>query len=282
MQTIKEIDKTKKEIQKAKLKGQSIGFVPTMGCLHEGHVSLIKKARKDCDYVVVSIFVNPTQFSPGEDFESYPRDLNRDSKACREQGVDLLFVPDEHEMYSEHFQTYIEVENLTKPLCGINRPGHFRGVTTVVTKLFNIVRPDIAYFGQKDAQQTRIIERMVEDLNMDVKVKMLPVIREGDGLAASSRNTYLAPEERKQAPFLYGSLQLAEKMVESGERSSSAVKEMIKKEIRQNTSSRIDYVEIVDWQDLKQTDKIKGKVLIAVAVWFGKARLIDNTIIEVG
>ena len=281
MKTIRQIDKVKRQTEKAKLEGRSIGFVPTMGFLHEGHLCLIREARKNCDYTAVSIFVNPTQFAPSEDFRSYPRDMNRDARLCRKEKVDLLFVPDEHQMYPEDFQTHVEVEELTQGLCGAKRPGHFRAVTTVVTKLFNIVCPDVAYFGQKDAQQARVIEKMVEDLNMNIKVKILPIAREKDGLALSSRNIYLTREQRKQAPFLYKSLLTAEKLIDSGNKDVSEIKKEIKKEIRQNTSAKIDYVEIVNWNDLKEADRIKGKILIAAAAWFGKARLIDNIIIEV-
>lgn len=267
-------------VKKLKSEGKTIGFVPTMGYLHEGHLSLARQAREDTDIVVMSIYVNPLQFGPKEDFQRYPRDLKRDVKLAKSVGVDIIFTPSDEEMYPPDYVTYVEVEKLTERLCGQFRPGHFKGVTTVVTKLFNIVKPDIAYFGQKDAQQARVIEKMVEDLNMDIKIKIMPIVREKDGLAMSSRNVYLSSEERKKAVSLYLALRKAEGLISQGEREPEKIIEEMKKILVKSGVSRIDYIEIVDSQNLKPLKKIKGKFLIALAVWIGKTRLIDNTIIE--
>ncbi|WIF94141.1 pantoate--beta-alanine ligase [Caminicella sporogenes] len=277
--TIKEI---REEVKAARRSGKSIGFVPTMGFLHEGHLSLIKKAREENDFVVVSIFVNPTQFGPEEDLESYPRDLERDSRLSEEAGADVIFNPTAEEMYPEGYSTYVEIEGkLTKKLCGISRPGHFKGVTTVVSKLFNIVTPDRAYFGQKDAQQVAVIEQMVRDLNFDVKIVPCPIVREKDGLAMSSRNTYLSKEERKAALILSKTLFKAEEMIKNGERNSTKIRDFIINNIKSEPLANIDYVEIVDAKSLKYLNEIKGDVLIALAVKFGRARLLDNIRLEV-
>ncbi len=264
-----------------KRRGQKIGFVPTMGYLHEGHLSLIRIAKKMSDVCVVSIFVNPLQFGPNEDFNEYPRDLMRDKELLEKEGVDILFLPDEREMYPIDFCTFVEVEGLSDVLCGKYRPGHFRGVTTVVAKLFNIVKPDIAVFGEKDAQQAIIIKRMVRDLNFDVKIVTAPTVREEDGLAMSSRNTYLTPEQRKEAPVLYKSLLLARKLIEQGERDPEKIKKEMEKMIKENANCEIQYIEIVRKEDLKPLDRIEGEVLIALAAKFGRARLIDNITVKV-
>lgn len=260
--------------------GQSVGFVPTMGYLHEGHMSLIDAAREN-DKVVVSIFVNPMQFGPNEDLESYPRDLNRDANMCKEHGVDLIFHPTPEEMYGDNFYSFVDMDVLTQELCGLTRPVHFRGVCTVVTKLFNIVAPDRAYFGQKDAQQLAIIRRMVKDLNMPIEIIGCPIIREEDGLAKSSRNTYLSTEERKAALVLSRSIFLAREMIEKGERSAKLILEAMTKEIEKEPLAKIDYVKAVDLATIQQTDYIKGEVLIAIAVYIGKTRLIDNVAVNI-
>jgi pantoate--beta-alanine ligase len=267
-----------KEIRNKK-EGKTIGFVPTMGYLHKGHLSLVEQARKDNDIVVVSIFVNPTQFGPNEDFDRYPRDLNRDMELLRPFNVDYVFNPDVEEMYPKNYSTYVEEIKLTKVLCGKSRPGHFKGVTTIVNKLFNIVRPTKAYFGQKDAQQFRVLRKMVDDLNMDVEMVEMPIIREEDGLAMSSRNIYLNEEERKQALALSKSLKKAKELFENGERDTKKIKVEMKKIFDENPLVKIDYIEIVDEYTLENVEKIENKVLVAVAAFVGKARLIDNIIL---
>jgi len=259
-----------------KSKGRSIGFVPTMGALHEGHLSLIRSAGKENNFLVVSIFVNPTQFGKNEDFKRYPRVLEKDALLCKRAGVDVIFYPTAKDMYPSEYKTYVEVEDLSQALCGKFRPGHFRGVATVVTKLLNIVSPDWAYFGQKDAQQAVIIRKIVTDLNMSVKVEIMPTLREKDGLALSSRNLYLNQEERKDALGLSQSLKLAKDLIRQGKTDSSAIINSMRKLIRAKKSARIDYIAIVDAQNLKPLKKVSGKSLIALAVWIGKTRLIDN------
>ncbi|MFN4223715.1 MAG: pantoate--beta-alanine ligase [Fervidobacterium nodosum] len=276
VQTINEMKRLSKE---AIDKGKTIGFVPTMGYLHEGHLSLVKKAREDNDIVVVSIFVNPTQFGPNEDFNRYPRDLERDLRLLEPLNVDYVFYPSVEEMYPKNYSVYVDEVELSKYLCGAKRPGHFRGVCTVVTKLFNIVKPTRAYFGQKDAQQFRILRRMVQNLNMDVEMIEMPIVRESDGLAMSSRNVYLNEEERKEATRLHKSLLKAKELIENGEREVSKIKNSML-EILNHPLLKIDYVEIVDEETLKPIEKIEGKVIIALAVFVGKARLIDNMIIN--
>ncbi len=258
-----------------------LGFVPTMGALHQGHLELVRVAQQRCDGVVVSIFVNPIQFAPKEDYRCYPRDFARDRKLLREIGVDVIFYPDVREMYPENYSTYVEVECLTQHLCGKSRPGHFRGVTTVVAKLFNIVKPHIAVFGQKDAQQAFVIKRMVRDLNFDIEIVVVPTVREPDGLAMSSRNSYLTPDERRQAVVLYQALRHAEQLIKDGERDARKVKRAMRRIIQTSSSGRIDYVEIVDTDYLKPIQLIKNDILIALAVYFGRARLIDNLIVRV-
>ncbi|MDK2886493.1 MAG: pantoate--beta-alanine ligase [Thermosipho sp. (in: thermotogales)] len=278
MKIVKSIDEMKKISTKLLENKKTIGFVPTMGYLHEGHLSLVKKARVDNDIVIVSIFVNPTQFGPNEDYNSYPRDFDRDFKLLKDLNVDYVFAPEVSEMYPSDYSTFVEETDLSRFLCGKSRPGHFRGVCTVVTKLFNIVKPTRAYFGQKDAQQFRVLRRMVRDLNMDVEMIEMPIIREEDGLAMSSRNTYLSPEERKEATRLYKSLLKAKEMIESGIKDVEKIKEEMKK-ILDHSLLKIDYIEIVDEETLKPVSKIDKKVIVALAVFVGKARLIDNIII---
>jgi len=275
--TVAEMKKIVNDILKS---GKSIGFVPTMGYLHKGHLSLVEAARKENDVVVVSIFVNPTQFGPNEDYSRYPRDIERDLRLLEPIGVDYVFNPSVEEMYPAMYSTYVEEVELSKYLCGASRPGHFRGVCTVVTKLFNIVKPTKAYFGQKDAQQFRVLKRMVMDLNMDVEMIEMPIVREEDGLAMSSRNVYLNPEERKEATRLYKSLLKAKELIESGERDVQKIKsEMLK--ILDHPLLKVDYVEVVDEETLRPVEKIERKVIVALAVFVGKARLIDNMIFEV-
>ena len=249
-----------------------------MGYLHEGHKSLIDAARKENDRVVVSIFVNPMQFGPTEDLESYPRDLKKDAALCEAAGVDIIFHPEPEEMYADGFCSYVDMNGLTTELCGKSRPIHFRGVQTVVLKLFHIVTPDRAYFGQKDAQQLAVIRRMVKDLNVDTTIIGCPIIREADGLAKSSRNTYLSPEERKAALVLSRSLKLGKKLIEDGEKDAKKVIAAIRGEIEKEPLAKIDYVEIVDWNTLEPVDSTEGEILTAMAVYIGKTRLIDNFI----
>ncbi len=278
MTVVKSIDQMKK-ISSELRKEKTIGFVPTMGYLHEGHVSLVRRSKKENDITIVSIFVNPTQFGPNEDYNSYPRDLKRDLSMLEKEGVDFVFIPEVEEMYPKNYSTYVNEESLSRYLCGRSRPGHFRGVCTVVTKLFNIVKPHRAYFGQKDAQQFRIIRRMVRDLNMDVEVIECPIVRESDGLAMSSRNVYLSTEERNQALALNKSLKMVENLYKSGERSAEKMKEEMVQYLSSFDKIKIDYVEIVDEETLEPVEKIEGKVIVAIAAWVGKARLIDNTIL---
>ena len=281
MKIIDTIPRMSTLVKMLKKEGKSIGFVPTMGYLHEGHLSLFKTAKKHTDLVVVSIFVNPIQFGPKEDIDKYPRDFKRDEELSRSAGVDVIFYPSEKDMYPENYKTFVFVEGLTETLCGISRPGHFKGVTTVVAKLFNIVRPDMAYFGQKDAQQAVIIKKMVKDLNMDIDVKVLGIVREKDGLAMSSRNVYLSPDERKDAAILYKSLTKAESLIKAGERETKKITKMMEETIQKTPTAKIDYISIVDTGNLKDVNVISGEILIALAVFIGKTRLIDNIIVKV-
>ena len=262
--------------QKLQRKGKTMGFVPTMGALHQGHVSLIRRARKENNIVVVSIFVNPAQFGPPEDLKNYPRNLKRDAQMCRKEGVDFIFYPHAEDMYPGNYKTYVTVDDLSDGLCAKFRPGHFKGVTTVVTKLFNLLQPEIAYFGQKDAQQAIIIKRMTEDLNMSVKIKIMPIVRQKDGLALSSRNVYLAPKERKEALVLSQALNLADKLIKQRNRNPKDIICRMRQLINKKKSAKIQYICIVDLENLKPVERIKGKVLIALAVWIGRTRLIDN------
>lgn len=279
MKIVSTIEEVRAQVKEWKKEGLSIGFVPTMGYLHEGHMSLIDAAGEN-DKVVVSIFVNPMQFGPTEDLASYPRDLEHDAKLCEEHGVDLIFHPTPEEMYGDQFYSYVDMDVLTKELCGLSRPVHFRGVCTVVTKLFNIVTPDRAYFGQKDAQQLAVIKRMVKDLNMPLTITGCPIIREEDGLAKSSRNTYLSPEERKAALVLSRSIFLGKEMVENGERDCKRILAAMTAEIEKEPLAKIDYVKIVDLDTMQQVEKIDRGILAAIAVYIGKTRLIDNFMYE--
>ena len=279
MKIVSTIEEVRAQVKEWKKEGQSIGFVPTMGYLHEGHMSLIDAAGEN-DKVVVSIFVNPMQFGPTEDLASYPRDLEHDAKLCEEHGVDLIFHPTPEEMYGDQFYSYVDMDVLTKELCGLSRPVHFRGVCTVVTKLFNIVTPDRAYFGQKDAQQLAVIKRMVKDLNMPLTITGCPIIREADGLAKSSRNTYLSIEERKAALVLSRSIFLGKEMVEKGERDCKRILAAMTAEIEKEPLAKIDYVKIVDLDTMQQVEKIDRGILAAIAVYIGKTRMIDNFMYE--
>lgn len=279
MKIVSTIEEVRAQVKEWKKEGLSIGFVPTMGYLHEGHMSLIDAAGEN-DKVVVSIFVNPMQFGPTEDLASYPRDLEHDAKLCEEHGVDLIFHPTPEEMYGDQFYSYVDMDVLTKELCGLSRPVHFRGVCTVVTKLFNIVTPDRVYFGQKDAQQLAVIKRMVKDLNMPLTITGCPIIREEDGLAKSSRNTYLSPEERKAALVLSRSIFLGKEMVENGERDCKKILAAMTAEIEKEPLAKIDYVKIVDLDTMQQVEKIDRGILAAIAVYIGKTRLIDNFMYE--
>jgi pantoate--beta-alanine ligase len=252
------------------------GFVPTMGYLHEGHLSLVRRARAENDRVAVSIFVNPTQFGPHEDYARYPRDLERDLRLLEPLGVDLVFVPSVEEMYPPGFQTWVIVEEVSRPLEGASRPGHFRGVATVVAKLFNILQPDRAYFGQKDAQQTVVIRRMVQDLNIPVEIAICPTVREPDGLAMSSRNTYLNPEERRAATVLFRALQAAKARYEAGERDAERLREAMREVIRAEPLARIDYVSVAHPETLQELERVEGPALLSLAVYIGTTRLIDN------
>ena len=280
MQIIDNIPKMSTLARIIKKDGKTIGLVPTMGYLHEGHLSLVRTAKKHMDVVIMSIFVNPIQFAPGEDLERYPRDLRRDEALARDAGVDILFYPSEGQMYPAGNSTYVNVEGLTESLCGASRPGHFRGVTTVVAKLFGIVKPDMAYFGQKDAQQAIVIKKMVEDLNMDIDLKILPTVREKDGLAMSSRNVNLSEEERGDAPILYEALRRAESLIGGGETDPKRIVRAMKDMIGEKKCAKIDYISIVDTKKLKPVGAISGEVLLALAVFIGKTRLIDNIIVN--
>ncbi len=280
MKILKTVSEIRKITAEWKKEGVSVGFVPTMGYLHEGHQSLIRKAREENDRVIVSIFVNPMQFGENEDFDSYPRDIERDSKICEEAGVDIIFNPEISEMYDEFFSSFVNMNTLPESLCGKSRPVHFKGVCTVVCKLFNIVSPDRAYFGQKDAQQLAIIKRMVCDLNFNIQIIGCPIVREADGLAKSSRNTYLSGEERKAAVVLSRSLKVGKELIEKGEKNALKIISAIENEINKEKLAKIDYVEIVDMNKLQSVDKIEKTVLAAVAVYIGKTRLIDNFLYE--
>jgi len=280
MKIIKTIPEMKAAISGHKSAGRTIGLVPTMGFLHEGHLSLVRAARKKADVTVVSIFVNPAQFGPKEDLKTYPRDLNRDSVMLEKEGVDYVFHPEAGEMYPQGYKTYVEVPDLQVKLCGRSRPGHFRGVCTVVLKLIQIVEPDFAFFGQKDALQAIILRKMAQDLNLDVQVEIMPIVREADGLAMSSRNTYLSPEERAAALVLSRSLEAAKSEIEHGERREEVILDGMKAMIGQEPLARIDYVEAVDMEDLDPVKKIVKGTLIALAVFIGPTRLIDNMIVR--
>lgn len=274
------VEEVRKNVAEWKKQGLSIGLVPTMGYLHEGHASLIERAAKENDRVIVSVFVNPIQFGPSEDLESYPRDFDADCVLCEKMGASLVFHPEDDEMYFDDFCTFVDIHTLSEVLCGKTRPIHFRGVCTVVSKLFNIAKPDRAYFGQKDAQQLAIIRRMVRDLNFDVQIVGCPIIREEDGLAKSSRNTYLSEQERKAALVLSKSIFAGEAMVKGGEKDAKKVREEMLSILQAEPLADVEYVEVVDWNTLQSVDTINGPILTAIAVRIGKTRLIDNFIVE--
>ena len=274
------VEDVKSQVRQWKKEGLTVGLVPTMGYLHEGHESLIKRAVAENDRVVVSVFLNPTQFAPNEDLASYPRDFEADTKLCEEAGAALVFHPEPSEMYAEDACTFVDMTAVTKELCGKSRPIHFRGVCTVVNKLMNISMADRAYFGQKDAQQLAVIRRMVRDLNMNVEVVGCPIIREADGLAKSSRNTYLSEEERKAGLVLSQAVKLGQKLVAEGEKSAAAVTGAMSELISAEPLAKIDYVSMVSWDSIEPVETIEGPVLVAMAVYIGKTRLIDNFIYE--
>lgn len=280
MKLITSISATRQLSRQFRSKGARLGLVPTMGALHEGHLSLVRAAKAKSDVVAVSIFVNPTQFGPHEDFARYPRNLKKDCELLEREGVSLVFAPSVEEMYPQSAVTWITVEGLSERLCGKSRPGHFRGVATVVAKLFNIIEPDIAFFGQKDAAQVAVIKRMVRDLNMPVQIEVCPIVRENDGLALSSRNAYLSPDERKMALVLHASLQRAQKVFDDGERAAPKIAAEAKKAFVWQPAVRLDYFEIVDPESLEPVETITQKSLVAVAAFVGNTRLIDNFLLE--
>jgi pantoate--beta-alanine ligase len=282
MEVAKTIEEVRSLVSNARSKGSKIGLVPTMGALHIGHISLIEAADKDCDFVAVSIFVNPTQFGPGEDFEKYPRPLEADLEICRKAHVDVVFAPEPEQMYPAKNITWVNVEKLTEPLCGRSRPGHFRGVTTVCAKLFNIVAPDAAYFGQKDAQQAIVIKRMAADLNMPLEIVICPTVREPNGLAVSSRNQYLSEQQKKDAANIYKSLQTCRRLIDDGTTETRQIIAEMQKILQQIPSGQIEYISIVDAETLESIEKIAGEVLAAVAVRIGTTRLIDNILVDAG
>lgn len=280
MKIVKEIKEMQSLADSLRRDGKKISLVPTMGFLHEGHLSLMRIARPKCDVLVVSIFVNPTQFGPNEDLNKYPQDFKRDEKLCHKENVDVIFYPTKDMMYREPYYTFINVEKLSETMCGASRPGHFMGVTTVVGKLFNIVKPHMAVFGEKDYQQAIIIKQMVRDLNFDVEILTGPIVREPDGLAMSSRNKYLSPEERQNALVLYNSLKLVEKLVKEGNDDSKFVYTKMSNLIQQIPDTTIDYIAIVDSSTLQPVHKVQNNTIIALAVKVGSTRLIDNTLIQ--
>ena len=277
IKTVHSIPDLRYEIKNLK---EPVGLVPTMGFLHEGHLSLVRQAKKECTSVVVSIFVNQTQFGPKEDLSSYPRDLPRDLQLLQETGADLVWNPSPEDMYPQGYQTWVELEELVKPLEGSMRPGHFRGVATVVAKLFNAVQPQKAYFGQKDAQQAAVIQRMARDLDFPIEVVICPIVRADDGLALSSRNIYLDKDERKAATVLYRSLQAARDAYASGERNASILRQIVTGMVKQEPLAKLQYVSCADYETLEELERVSAKALLSMAVYFGKTRLIDNTILE--
>lgn len=280
MELLRTIEEARQFVLSQKKREKSLGLVPTMGYLHEGHLSLVHTAREQNDLVVVSIFVNPTQFGPQEDLDRYPRDLEKDRNSCSQAGVDAIFMPTAKEMYPERFHTWVQVDTITETLCGASRPGHFRGVATVVSKLFNIIQPDRAYFGLKDFQQAVVIKQMVRDLNMPLEIVTVATVREADGLATSSRNKYLTAKQRASAPVLYNTLKLGQRLIEAGEHNADVVHEAMVKEIESQPNTRIDYISVCNPETLAPVDKIENRVLLAMAVWLGNTRLIDNILVE--
>jgi pantoate--beta-alanine ligase len=280
MEVIATVKEMRQRSEQLRQEGKTIAFVPTMGYLHEGHLALMRDGNQWGDALVISIFVNPTQFGPSEDYERYPRDMKQDLRLAKKVGVDIVFTPSAHEMYPDGFQTYVEVERVTQNLCGISRPGHFRGVTTVVAKLFNIVKPHVTLFGQKDYQQLVTIKRMVEDLNIDIEVIGIPTVRERDGLAMSSRNAYLSPQKRKKATSLYRALRTGEELFLQGERNTATILTKIRGIIEGEKSASIDYIKICDAHTLEDIEDIKDEAIIAMAVKIGHTRLIDNIMLK--
>jgi len=280
MKIITSISEMQKWRRQLHLSDKLVGFIPTMGCLHEGHISLIKNSVDKCDFTVVSIFVNPIQFGPKEDFESYPRIIDSDKAILRKTGIDVLFFPEKNDIYPENFQTYVDVEDKTQYLCGKSRSGFFRGVTTIVLKLFNIIRPQIAFFGEKDWQQLKVIRTMVNDLNMEILIESKPIVREKDGLAMSSRNQYLSAADRISARSLSQALKSAQASISKGEQSAENIRTEIRKKIELNNGIMVDYISICDPDNFKEQSKIGSKTLIALAVRIGSVRLIDNRFIE--
>ena len=279
---VKTVDDVRKAVAEWRSKGETVGLVPTMGYLHAGHQSLIKKSVEQNDHTVVSVFVNPIQFGPNEDLEAYPRDLARDAELCETTGADMIFNPEPEEMYKDGFVSFVDMNGLTNHLCGLSRPVHFRGVCTVCTKLFNIVTPDRAYFGQKDAQQLAVIKRMVKDLNMPLEIVGCPIVREEDGLAMSSRNTYMNDEERKAALILSKSIKLGQKLIEDGERSAEVVRTEMTKLLQSETMADVEYVNVVNNLTMEDIDTVEGDILVAIAVKINnKVRLIDNFMMTV-
>lgn len=277
---VKQIEEVRQAVAAARKQGASIGLVPTMGALHAGHASLIQTARREMGFVVVTIFVNPTQFGPKEDLSRYPRPLEADLAVCARENVDLVFHPEPEVMYPAGFCTFVEVQGLQDVLCGASRPGHFRGVATVVLKLFNMVQPDVAYFGQKDAQQARIIRQMVADLDVPVRLRICPIIREPDGLALSSRNQYLDPDQRRQAVVLHQALEEVRRSIAAGERDAARLREALTRRIAATPGATLDYAALVDAATLQPLQRVTGEVLVALAVKFGSTRLIDNILIR--
>ncbi|MGB2601219.1 MAG: pantoate--beta-alanine ligase [Candidatus Omnitrophota bacterium] len=281
MNLITKISEMQEFSREAKKEGKTVGFVPTMGYLHEGHLSLVRAAKRECDLAVMSIYVNPMQFGPEEDLDKYPRDMERDKALAEKEGADVIFAPLSGEMYPGGYTTDVDVTGtITETLCGISRPGHFKGVTTIVAKLFNIVSPDKAYLGQKDAQQAVAVKRMVRDLNIPVEVRVMPTVREDDGLAMSSRNSYLSDDQRHQALGLFKALESAKEMISAGEVSAIIIKQKLKSILEEGKDVRVDYVEVVDTDTLEPSDEVQDNTLIAVAAYIGDARLIDNIVIK--
>lgn len=280
-QVSRTIAETRAALVAARAKGMTIGLVPTMGALHEGHASLLRAARRETGFVIATIFVNPTQFGPSEDLDRYPRTFEKDLEMCRAEGADEIFAPEPAVIYPPGFCTFVEVHGLQDVLCGVSRPTHFRGVATVVLKLFNIVQPAIAYFGQKDAQQFRLLQKMVDDLNVPVQLRMLPIVREADGLALSSRNQYLNQNQRQQATALFRALEEARQAIDNGERRAEIIEQILRGRIQSTPAARLDYAAVVDYDTLQPVHRLEGKMLFALAVYFGETRLIDNLLIDV-
>lgn len=280
MKIFTEINPLREALRAERKQGKTIGFVPTMGYFHQGHLALMHRAKETCDVVVVSIFVNPIQFAPSEDYQAYPRDLEKDKKIAETEGVDYLFIPSNEEMYPKGYCTFVNVERITEKLCGARRPGHFKGVATVVSKLFNIVQPDKAFFGEKDAQQLIVMRRMVENLNFDVEIIGVPTVRDEDGLAMSSRNVYLDAKERRAALVLSRSLKKAQEMIKSGERKPEVIKKTVEELLQGEPLVDVEYISICDIQKLEEVSELKGSILIVLAARVGKARLIDNVFLD--